>query len=98
MEWREVQGELRRFRQPGDHRLDRKLPGEAPALASTPATIEEVDFSAPYIAALESFVDLKAIKASGYRFLIDTMYGAGKGYIAGIFERAGIPYVSFAAR
>src|SRR6202034_2019632 len=42
-----------------------------------------------------AFVDLKAIKASGYRFLIDTMYGAGKGYIAGIFARAGIPYVEF---
>jgi phosphomannomutase len=63
--------------------------------AEKPAAIELVDFSAPYIAALEAFVDLKAIKASGYRFLIDTMYGAGKGYIAGIFERAGIPYVEF---
>jgi phosphomannomutase len=65
-----------------------------PAVA-TPAKIEEVDFSPEYIAALESFVDLAAIKASGYRFLIDTMYGAGKGYIAGIFDRAGIPYVEF---
>jgi phosphomannomutase len=63
--------------------------------AASPAAIEEVDFSPEYIAALESFVDLAAIKASGYRFLIDTMYGAGKGYIAGIFERAGIPYVEF---
>jgi phosphomannomutase len=70
--------------------LEKPLP-----LASTPALIEEVDFSAPYIAALEAFVDLKAIKASGYRFLIDTMYGAGKGYIAGIFTRAGIPFVEF---
>jgi alpha-D-glucose phosphate-specific phosphoglucomutase len=70
--------------------LEKPLP-----LATTPATIEEVDFSSPYIAALEAFVDLKAIKASGYRFLIDTMYGAGKGYIAGIFERAGVPYVEF---
>jgi phosphomannomutase len=61
--------------------------------AATPAPIEEVDFSAPYIAAIEAFVDLAAIKASGYRFLIDTMYGAGAGYIAGIFSRAGIPYV-----
>jgi alpha-D-glucose phosphate-specific phosphoglucomutase len=65
------------------------------ALAATAAAIEEVDFSAPYLAALEAFVDLKAIRASGYRFLIDTMYGAGKGYIAGIFERAEIPYVEF---
>ena len=70
--------------------LEKPLP-----LATKPASIEEVDFSAPYIAALESFVDLKAIKASGYRFLIDTMYGAGKGYVAGIFERAGIPFVEF---
>jgi len=59
------------------------------------AAIEEVDFAPTYIAALESFVDLKAIKASGYKFLIDTMYGAGKGYIAGIFSRAGIPFVEF---
>jgi len=64
-------------------------------LAATPAKIEEVDFAPSYIVALESFVDLKAIKESGYRFLIDTMYGAGKGYVAGIFERAGVPYVEF---
>jgi phosphomannomutase len=70
--------------------LDKPLPA-----AATPAAIEEVDFAPPYIAALEAFVDLPAIKASGYRFLIDTMYGAGKGYIAGIFERAGIPFVEF---
>jgi phosphomannomutase len=65
------------------------------ALAATPAKIEEVDFSAPYVAALEAFIDLGAIKASGYRFLIDTMYGAGKGYVAGIFGCAGIPFVEF---
>jgi phosphomannomutase len=65
------------------------------AEAETPATIELVDFSPEYIAALEAFVDLEKIKASGYKFLIDTMYGAGKGYIAGIFERAGVPYVEF---
>ena len=60
-----------------------------------PAKIEEVDFAPPYIAALEAFVDLKAIKASGYKFLIDVMYGAGAGYIAGIFTRAEIPFVEF---
>ena len=54
-----------------------------------------MDFSPPYIAAVESFVDLAAIRRSGYRFLIDTMYGAGKGYVAGIFGRAGIPCVEF---
>jgi phosphomannomutase len=56
-----------------------------------------VDFAPPYVAALEAFVDLKAIRASGYKFLMDVMYGAGAGYIAGIFERAGIPYVEMRA-
>ncbi len=67
---------------------------EAAPLAQTAASVTEVDFAPPYVAAIESFVDLAAIKASGFRFLIDCMYGAGQGYIAGIFERAGIPYVA----
>jgi phosphomannomutase len=61
--------------------------------AKKAAEITEVDFAPEYIAALEKFVDLKAIKASGYKFLIDVMYGAGRGVIAGILERAGIPCV-----
>ncbi len=69
--------------------LGKDLPCAAP-----PAKIEEVDFSPEYIAAIEAFVDLKAIKASGYKFLIDTMYGAGSGYIAGIFGRAGIAFAT----
>jgi phosphomannomutase len=70
--------------------LDKPLPQ-----AATPGKIEEVDFAPPYIAALEAFVDLPKIAASGYRFLIDTMYGAGAGYVAGIFQRAGVPFVEF---
>src|SRR6202034_3681322 len=42
------------------------------AEAKTPGVIEEVDFAPTYVAALEAFIDLKAIKESGYRFLIDT--------------------------
>ena len=38
-------------------------------------------------------MDLEAIRASGYKFLIDDMYGCGRGVIAGIFTRAGIPFV-----
>src|ERR1700755_2124142 len=40
----------------------------------TAAPNGEVDFAPEYIAALEKFVDLKSIKASGSRFLIDVMY------------------------
>ncbi len=87
--------------------LGRRLPGLADPAHDDDKTvvmngaprgkIVEVDFAPPYVAALEAFVDLKAIKASGYKFLIDVMYGAGAGYIAGIFTRAGIPYVEFRA-
>jgi len=63
------------------------------APAAAPASIETVDFNPDYIAAITRFVDLAAIKASGYKFLIDCMYGAGRGIVAGIFTRAGIPFV-----
>jgi phosphomannomutase len=61
--------------------------------AAVTAKIEEVDFNPEYIAAIARFVDLEAIKASGYKFLVDVMYGAGRGVLAGIFTRAGIPFV-----
>jgi phosphomannomutase len=67
--------------------------GDPLADAATPAKIEEVNFNPEYIAAIAKFVDLDAIRASGYKFLIDCMYGCGRGVIAGIFTRAGIPFV-----
>ncbi len=73
--------------------IEREL-DEPLAPAQHPAGVQEVDFTPPYLAALEGFVDLEAIRASGFRFLIDPMYGAGQGYIAGIFQRAGIPFVT----
>jgi phosphomannomutase len=63
------------------------------AVSATPAVVKEVDFNPVYIEAIEKFADLPAIKASGYRFLHDCMYGAGRGVLAGIFTRAGIPFV-----
>jgi phosphomannomutase len=61
--------------------------------AAVAAKVEEVDFNPEYIAAIARFVDLEAIKASGYKFLVDVMYGGGRGVLAGIFTRAGIPFV-----
>jgi phosphomannomutase len=62
--------------------------------APEPAAIVEADFNTDYIVAITNFVDLVAIRQSGYKFLIDTMYGAGRGVIAGIFTAAGIPFVT----
>ncbi len=39
--------------------------------AAKKARIEEVNFNPEYVTALARFVDLDAIKASGYKFLID---------------------------
>jgi alpha-D-glucose phosphate-specific phosphoglucomutase len=63
------------------------------AKAAKPASIETVDFNTDYVAAIARFVDLDAIRSSGYKFLIDCMYGAGRGVVAGIFAKAGIPFV-----
>lgn len=62
-----------------------------------PAAITSTNFLPDYVAAVENFADLAAIKASGYRFLIDSMYGAGAGVLKGIFDRAGIPSVEMRA-
>jgi len=66
------------------------VPLEAAAQAGK---IVEVNFNPEYVEALMRFVDLEAIHASGYKFLIDCMYGCGRGVIAGIFTQAKIPFV-----
>ena len=58
-----------------------------------PAAIEEVDFITPYMAAIEKFADLELIAKSGFKFGIDSMYGAGRELIAGIFTRIGVDFV-----
>jgi alpha-D-glucose phosphate-specific phosphoglucomutase len=67
--------------------------GKPLAKSTMAAAIEEVDFNSEYVAAIARFVDLAAIRASGYKFLIDDMYGAGRGVISGIFAKAGVPFV-----
>jgi len=61
--------------------------------SAAPAAIEEVDFIAPYMAAIEKFADLDLIAKSGFRFGIDSMYGAGRELLAGIFKRIGVEFV-----
>ena len=72
--------------------IEQYLGADLPS-APQPAPITRVDFLPEYIAAVEAFADLNAIRASGYRFLIDSMFGAGAGVLKGIFDRAGVPAV-----
>ena len=59
--------------------------------------IEEVNFNPEYVTALARFVDLAAIQRSGYKFLIDCMYGCGRGVLASIFRRIDVPFVEIRA-
>ncbi|HEY6447379.1 MAG TPA: phosphoglucomutase/phosphomannomutase family protein [Acidobacteriaceae bacterium] len=61
------------------------------------ANVERVNFLPPYVEAIQTFVDLDLIAMSGRRFVIDCMYGAGAGVIAGIFDRIGVDYVQIRA-
>jgi phosphomannomutase len=61
--------------------------------AETPAAIEEVDFISPYMAAIEKFADLELIAKSGRKFAIDSMYGAGRKLLGGVFTRIGVDFV-----
>lgn len=72
--------------------IERRLGAPAPKAAQA-ATITRVDFLPAYVRAITKFVDLKKITASGYKFAIDPMYGAGAGVLAKIFAGAGIPFV-----
>ncbi len=71
------------------HRLDRLRSRGRRVKA---AGVETRDLITPYLERLKSLVHLDRIRASGRRFVIDPMYGAGRGCLARLFEEAGIPY------
>jgi phosphomannomutase len=71
------------------HRIERA--GTQPTEAKA-AAVECVDLTTPYLNRLKELVHLDQIRASGQRFVIDPMYGAGRGCIARLFDEAGIPY------
>src|SRR5690348_12999859 len=56
------------------------------------AQVRTEDLIGPYLSRLESLVPLNRIRASGRRFAIDPMYGAGSGCLARLFEAAGVSF------
>ena len=51
---------------------------------------QEVDLMSDYLAALKTQVDMDAIRAAGLRVVVDPLFGAGRGYLAGILREAGV--------
>ena len=66
---------------------------DAPTIERSGGRVATADFKAPYIAALKKFVDLAAIRQPGFKFVIDVMYGSGRGVLSGIFAEAGIDHL-----
>jgi phosphomannomutase len=60
----------------------------------TKANVEETDLKTPYIAAVCRFADLDLISKTKFKFAIDSMYGSGRGVLAGIFRDRGVPFVA----
>lgn len=58
------------------------------------ATIEEVDLKSAYVKAICRFADLDLITKANFRFAIDSMYGSGRGVLAGIFTERNIQHVA----
>lgn len=71
------------------HRLDR---ARTPPRKGKPAAVEVVDLVTPYLERLKQLVSLDRIRASGQRFVIDPMYGAGRHCISRLFIEARIPF------
>jgi len=58
------------------------------------AEIHPVDFKKPYVAAVCQFVDMDLIGRSKRKFVVDAMYGSGRGVLTGIFTERGVQHVA----
>jgi len=66
--------------------------GEMPH--GTKASVEEIDLKTPYIAAVCRFADMDLIGKAKFKVAIDSMYGSGRGILAGIFRERGVRHVT----
>ncbi len=77
------------------HKLDQATSRRQPAgrpRSRKCAAIVPSDLLTPYLERLKKMVHLESIQASGRKFVIDPMYGAGRGCVASLFRRARIRY------
>jgi len=58
------------------------------------AAIEEVDLKTPYIAGVCRFADMDLIGKAKFKIAVDSMYGSGRGVLAGIFRDHGVQHIS----
>ena len=75
----------------------KKIEEELAAGASpkgTAASVDEVDLKKDYVAAVCAFADLDRIAKAKMKFALDSMYGSGRGILAGVFSERGVQHVA----
>lgn len=55
-------------------------------------SVTEVDFNNAYIATIKAFANIDLIAKAKQKFVIDVMYGAGRGILSSIFTELGVPH------
>lgn len=68
-------------------RVEAALPEQA---TEARGACEEVDLMTDYLASLKALVDVEAIRAANLRVVVDPLYGAGRGYLAGLLRDTGV--------
>jgi len=58
------------------------------------AAIEDVDLKPAYVKAVCAFADLDLIAKARFKFVVDSMYGSGRGVLTQIFNEHGIEFVA----
>ena len=58
------------------------------------AAVEEADLKTPYIAAVCRFADMNLIGKAKFKVAVDSMYGSGRGILAGIFRDRAVQHVT----
>ncbi len=68
-------------------RVESELRDEAP---TGRGAFESADLMGPYLADLATLVDADAIRAAGLKVAVDPLFGAGRGYLAGVLRDLGV--------
>src|SRR5712671_3054823 len=58
------------------------------------AQIEEVDLKPAYIRAACRFADMDLVGRTKFKFVVDSMYGSGRGVLTGMFSERGVQHVA----
>lgn len=73
--------------------IEQLISAEAPTAKSPESALNFVDFKSPYLQRLRELIDRKTLGASPLSVVVDSMYGAGRGYIAQIFKELGVEHL-----